>query len=122
MSYADVKQYYKIFEEAHLEEAEDLEDIKLECEKGNITEEKAQMLIDQFEQDDYMYQFFTRIMLYWSLPRRSKKRQQFLSKEENKKMFSKLIDFDEEEIRVENEDILKNFRQMCKEAKEESND
>lgn len=119
MALADVKKYYKIFEQTHNDAAKDLEELKDLCRQGLVTQDKIDDLSEEFETDDYMYQFFSYIMYLWNLPRRNSKRKKVLTKDEKIREKFKLVKLTEDEQKLENENVLKNFRQKIDKIKEE---
>ncbi len=120
MALADVKKYYKSFEQTHMDAAKDLDELKELCKEGLVTQDKIDDLEEEFKSDDYMYQFFSYIMYLFSLPRRASKKNKQLEKDAKIREHFKLVKLTEDEVKLENEEVLNNFRKMIKEIKEDS--
>lgn len=119
MALADVKAYFKTFEKAHLERFAIKEQAKEAVKDGYITQEKADQLEATFKKYDETYQFFAHIMYLYSKPVRGRKKEKFkLANKEIEDHFSR-FGLDEESIKLENEDVLVNFRKYIENFKNE---
>ncbi len=118
MALADVKKYYKIYEQMHYDAWADFLELQEGCKQGLVTQDQVDDLQDELDELDDKYQFFSYIMFLFSLPRRDKKKQAVLSKEEAKRLQLKLVEYSEDEVKLENEDVLVNFRNKINQVKE----